>query len=355
MLLGLLDTEGWSQRMLDTPQSPEHHPEGDVWKHTAGVVAHALQQAGADHLTEEQKLTLVGAAILHDIGKPDTTKVDGENKISSPNHTSVGERISRDLLWRAGFPFHLREKVCSLVRYHMLIAHVEEMRKHKPIEVSQRVEPFLLNILHKSDLWGRTIYQLSAEEQLRGELFQLACEELGCYTRPYQFYNSWSRYMHFREHKAPDLQLHDASKNEMIMMCGLPGAGKTHYIRNKLSGVPVVSLDDIREEWGWPENGGGYAVVREALSRAKAYLRKKQNFVWDATSIIRAHRDQVHSLARNYGFRVRCVYVEAPMDTVLRQNKERDRVVPEEYVLKQMKRLEMPQVSEFYDVEYVVR
>ena len=62
------------QKMKNTPQSPKWHPEGDVLEHTLLV----MNQAKED-------LNLYLAAMLHDIGKVDHTRVEGE-KITAYGH-----------------------------------------------------------------------------------------------------------------------------------------------------------------------------------------------------------------------------------------------------------------------------
>jgi putative nucleotidyltransferase with HDIG domain len=66
------------------------------------------------------ELTLRLAALLHDVGKPDTLSVDAESGFRHFfKHESVGSDISRDLLRRLRYPNKIIDEVCLLVSTHM--------------------------------------------------------------------------------------------------------------------------------------------------------------------------------------------------------------------------------------------
>ena len=106
-------------RMKSTQQSPVHHPEGSVWNHTLLVVDEAAKRRAESKCPQ----ALMWAALLHDVGKPDTTRVR-RGKITSYGHEKVGAALARRFL--SGFMAHsgLIDRVCALVRYHMQILFV---------------------------------------------------------------------------------------------------------------------------------------------------------------------------------------------------------------------------------------
>ena len=62
--------------LIDCPQEPEWHPEGDVWIHTLMVVDEARQRI-AD-LSRGPALAMMLGAVCHDLGKPAATAfIDG--------------------------------------------------------------------------------------------------------------------------------------------------------------------------------------------------------------------------------------------------------------------------------------
>ena len=108
----LLDLKG-------TEQSPVHHPEGNVWNHTMLVVNEAAVRKGES----SHPRAFMWAALLHDIGKPSTTR-EKNGKITAYNHDIRGAELSRKFLSEFGEDESFIDRVCSLVRYHMQILFV---------------------------------------------------------------------------------------------------------------------------------------------------------------------------------------------------------------------------------------
>ena len=116
--------------------------------------------------------------------------------------------------------------------------------------------------------------------------------------------------------------------------------------------MQVVSLDDIRDELGVSPTDNQSKVVAAAHERAKVLLRKKEPFVWNATSITAELRAIQISLFEEYGASVRCVYLETEWNENLRRNAERERQVPERVIEKLLSRLELPEIYECEKVEW---
>ncbi|MEA4833479.1 MAG: HDIG domain-containing protein [Oscillospiraceae bacterium] len=106
-------------KLKSTEQSRKHHPEGNVWNHTVLVVDEAakLKSKSSDISI------LMWAALLHDIGKPLTTKVKN-NKITSYDHDKLGAKLSKEFLQIFTDDEKFINGVSGLVRYHMQILFV---------------------------------------------------------------------------------------------------------------------------------------------------------------------------------------------------------------------------------------
>src|SRR3989344_4139734 len=106
-------------------QNPEYHPEGDVWTHTKLVVDAAVQIANENNLNDEEKRLLLLSAICHDLGKPDTTMIQPDGKITSYKHEEIGLPIAEKFLKFLNIHQDVIKKVLLLVDDHMFIHHKE--------------------------------------------------------------------------------------------------------------------------------------------------------------------------------------------------------------------------------------
>lgn len=132
--------------------------------------------------------------------------------------------------------------------------------------------------------------------------------------------------------------------------------GKDHYIETSGIALPVISLDDIRRKnklSPTDKSANGW-VVQEAKKIARAYLRKGQDFIWNATNITTLMRFQLINLFAGYGARVKVVYVEKDYSVWRKQNRDREYPLPESVLDGMLGKLEVPQLTEAHEVEYLV-
>jgi predicted kinase len=87
-----------------------------------------------------------------------------------------------------------------------------------------------------------------------------------------------------------------------------------------------------------------------AKEQARAYLRQQQPFVWNATNVTRALREQLVNFFVSYGARVRIVYLDAPLETILRRNRSRAARVPDAVMNKLIDKLDVPDMAEAHVV-----
>ena len=132
-------------------QSPIYHPEGNVWNHVMLVIDEA---AKLRHKSKDKK-AFMWAALLHDIGKPPTTKVR-KGRITSYDHDKEGEKMAIEFLSYFSEDEEFKIKVSKLVRYHMHILYVLKNLPFKDIEGMKRnVDLEELALLGLSDRLGR--------------------------------------------------------------------------------------------------------------------------------------------------------------------------------------------------------
>ena len=133
----------WVREMNTVQQDIRYHAEGSVAEHTR-MVLEALQQSSAYHsLSTLEKELIWTSALLHDVEKRSTSVDEGERRVSAKGHARKGEYTVRTILYRdCPAPFHIREQIASLVRYHGLPVWLMEKPDSvkKLCEASLRVE-----------------------------------------------------------------------------------------------------------------------------------------------------------------------------------------------------------------------
>jgi tRNA nucleotidyltransferase (CCA-adding enzyme) len=104
------------EALVDCPQDPEWHPEGDVWVHTG----HCMDAFAGARSGDAWEDLIVGLAVLcHDFGKPETTFTDTDGRIRSPRHDIKGLPPTEAFLQRLTRQTKIFEEVLPLVEHHM--------------------------------------------------------------------------------------------------------------------------------------------------------------------------------------------------------------------------------------------
>jgi len=93
--------------------------------HIYDVFEHSVRALGAG-AEKHFKLEVRLAALLHDIGKPQTKEGQGENS-TFYNHEIVGAKMAKNILKRLAFPNEVIDHVTHLVRYHMFYYALDEV------------------------------------------------------------------------------------------------------------------------------------------------------------------------------------------------------------------------------------
>ncbi|MGC4047287.1 MAG: AAA family ATPase [Armatimonas sp.] len=342
----------WWKTMEACPQDARYHGEGDVATHTRMVCDELESSVGFTDLPDTEKRILRLAALLHDIGKPATTRTEDDGAITSRGHARVGAVMARRILWEQAVPLAEREAVCALVHWHMRPGHFlnYDDPDRTAITIGQTARCDWLTRLAEADTRGR-IAPDTTDALVRVGLFGEACKELGIWEGPFPFASDHSRFQYFRTPgRDPHYAAFDDTKSTLTLMCGLPGAGKDTWVQQNAFDQPVVSLDALRTELGIHPSDPQEQIILTALDRSRGYLRAGQDFVWNATNLRQEMRARPIGLAADYGFRVRIVYREAPHNRLFAQNRNRAAAVPEKVLGKYIDRWEMPSLVECHEL-----
>jgi poly(A) polymerase len=103
--------------MKGVAQSPDYHPEGDVFTHTMLLLSHLAAPSE----------TLAYGCLLHDIAKPVCIRQDGE-RITFYGHMEQGAAMAEAILQRLKRSRTVWERVAYLVRNHLRQVQAPQMR-----------------------------------------------------------------------------------------------------------------------------------------------------------------------------------------------------------------------------------
>lgn len=139
-----------------------------------------------------------------------------------------------------------------------------------------------------------------------------------------------------------------------IMMCGLPGSGKSTFAKkfaDENEDFKIFSSDEVRKElYGSEENQENNEKVFQLLhKRIKAELSSGGNVIYDACNISQKRRMAFLKEIERFSPLKICYFIYCPYEEVLENNRKRDRVVPEYAIKRMLKNFYIPQKFEGWD------
>lgn len=158
---GMLSLFPELEALVGCPQDPTYHPEGDVWTHTCMVVDQAAAIARRDGLSQGDHLTLMLAALLHDLGKPSTTRQEGQ-RWTAHGHEHAGQVPARHWLQRYCFGEQVGAAVLDCVAHHM-----------RPLQLQRDIDGGRLSPSQQVNALRRLLRSLEA---VSWEVFIRLCE-----------------------------------------------------------------------------------------------------------------------------------------------------------------------------------
>jgi predicted kinase len=137
------------------------------------------------------------------------------------------------------------------------------------------------------------------------------------------------------------------ARPECVILIGLPGAGKTTFVRERYPSHDHISKDTL------PGSGNKQAKQDAALRRS---LTARRSVIVDNTNVTPAERAAVIAIARELDARVVGYYIEASTrDAVARNERRTGRAkVPKVAIFTCAKRLVVPTLEEGFDELHTV-
>ncbi len=101
-------------------ETDEHHHHKDVYEHSLTVMMQAVDlETGPDGAVPAPDFTLRFAALMHDVGKPATRKIDTNGAVSFRHHDVVGAKLVKKRMRALRFDNETIKNVTRLVELHM--------------------------------------------------------------------------------------------------------------------------------------------------------------------------------------------------------------------------------------------
>ena len=309
-----------------------YHLESDIFTHTMMVCKQA------EKASYEVKL----AALLHDIGKPSTRKVNPKNgRVSFFNHDAVSAFMSLEILKREELGLTKKQQVhiFNLIALHTQVYKLtnEQLKEIGDINlVTDLIE------LGKADHAGR---------------FHTAGNAVipdidGIFGETLSGVSSLKRGGHY-----------STKEKEVIILIGLPASGKSSWINGIKSSqlaTFIVSRDDIlvmntsgrnySEKW---QNADQNSIDKSLQTRFKEATTVSQVYI-DMTHMSKKSRRK--SLSHfDSSYKKKAVVFLTDLQRNRLQNLNRHgKLIPEDVIQKMMRSFYPPTLEEFDEIEYVL-
>lgn len=143
-------------------QDARWHPEEDVYEHQSQAADVAARLAEEHGLKGTDRMVVVMAAMLHDVGKATTTVIHDDGHITSAGHAEEGKSMAVEFLSRSGFPQSVQARVAPLVSEHMFLHSWQKTGKTGDAALRRlvrRLEPASLEewaLVNEADVRGRS-------------------------------------------------------------------------------------------------------------------------------------------------------------------------------------------------------
>jgi len=180
--LGVLKYFPQLQALIEIPQEPKFHPEGDVWIHT--MMSLDAMVALIDR-SQDDALKYLYAILCHDLGKATTTKII-KGKIRAIGHEEAGVEPTKDLMYRLTNNHSFIDSLLPLVKHHLKPSqfYAQGAKASAIRRLATQVNIEELVVVAKADFLGRTTNEAQKGEYRAGEWLLEQSQKLNVSQKP---------------------------------------------------------------------------------------------------------------------------------------------------------------------------
>lgn len=149
-------------------------------------------------------------------------------------------------------------------------------------------------------------------------------------------------------------------KKHLYLVIGLPGSGKSTYLKEHFKDSQIVSRDDIRFEM-MKESSKYFdnerKVFNEFVYRIQYYLdNTNKNVIADATHINEKSRNKLLNKLKLKDVKIHILFINTPIEKCIKRNSLREEYkrVPEKVIYDFYNRLEYPTHNEKYSYVSII-
>ena len=367
--------------LRNTEQNPKWHPEGNVDIHTKLVCKSAIEVVNQNNYlsglynsekdetrwlpTEkfEEALIFLTAALFHDIGKGNTTKIGKDGNWHSYGHEFTGEKLTRSLLWNTDVIF--REKVCSLVKYHMRPSHYLTESKHYVrdiVDISNNIPSWkMLLDLKYCDITSSYMNGFADISNCFEEVLTL--NKIENLTKALSMFYGVNKIKYTKPNYS----------STVYVMVGLPGSGKNTIIDNMFktsiidycgntipmldkNNTVVLSRDDIRVSLGFCNENDKIVGTPEQENKVSSVFNKQlfdalnnnKDVIINNINLKRKYRNELKNQISHYNVKYTYIYVEA--DSISKNIERRKGQIDENSFKRMIENFDWPEYAEYNNI-----
>lgn len=129
----------------------------------------------------------------------------------------------------------------------------------------------------------------------------------------------------------------------MVVLVGIPAAGKTTITKSLFSSHVTVSFDQLPNRTRNDEDKLIMRVCKRGL-----------DLVIDAANIDKRKRAKYINYAKEYGYKVHAVFIDTSLDAARKRNASRERQVPDGMLKAYAEKIEYPSTDEGFDTVFTM-